>query len=118
MKVYRSAMGKVVDVAALEAKNEHVRAVGNMKVNARGDKIDVHGRVIQPVNERVTENYSNTVGNRSANAYKNPVKKQVTPPKPVIPDEELTEMERELETSLEEDLEIERIKAEADKKNG
>lgn len=112
MKVYRSAMGKVVDMSALETKNEHVRAVGNMKVNARGDKIDVHGRVIQPVNERVTENYSNTVGNKTANAFKNPVKKQATPPaKPAIPAEELTEAELEIENSLEEDLEIERIKA-------
>lgn len=118
MKVYRSAMGKIVDISALEAKNEHVRAVGNMGVNARGDKIDAHGRVIVPVNERVTGNYSQTVGNRSANAQKNPVKKSSTPVSPVVKQEELTEAEMEIENSIEDDLEIERIKAEELKKNG
>jgi hypothetical protein len=106
MKNYRTAMGKTVDMAALAAKNEHTRAVGNMKVNARGDKIDSTGRVIQPVNERVTQNYSHTVGNRSANASRT----QSTPPKPKIV-EELTPQELELEDSLEDDLEVEKIKA-------
>ena len=35
MATHRSAMGKSVDMATLAAKNENVRAVGNMKVNAR-----------------------------------------------------------------------------------
>ena len=49
MANYKTAMGKVVDMAALTAKNEKTRAVGNMKVNARGDAVDdknvpVHSR--------------------------------------------------------------------------
>ncbi len=43
MSKYRTAMGKTVDMAALTAKNEKVRAVGNMSVNARGDTIDARG---------------------------------------------------------------------------
>lgn len=110
MKNYRSAMGKIVDMAALFAKNENTRAVGNMKVNARGDKIDVHGKVIQPVNERVTKNYSNTVGNKSAQVAR-PNTQSVQKMKPKIT-EELTAAERELEDSYEDDLEVEKIKQE------
>ena len=55
MKNYRSAMGKSVDMGALVAKNEHVRAVGNMSVNARGDTIDSNGRIIKPVTAKVNQ---------------------------------------------------------------
>jgi len=106
MKMYRTAMGKSVDMAALAAKNENTRAVGNMGVNARGDKIDGMGRVIQPVTERVTNNYSKTVGNKTAQAGRQPTRPT---PKPIIV-EELTQAERELEDSFEDDLEVEKIK--------
>jgi hypothetical protein len=112
MKNYRSAMGKNVDMGALLAKNENTRAVGNMKVNARGDTIDSQGRVIKPVTAKVNQSYANTVGNKSANA----VRGRPAPAKPVTPKpeikEELTPMEIELEESFEDDLEIEKIKAE------
>ena len=39
-KIYKSAMGKTVDLGALLLQNEQVRAVGNMGVNAAGDRID------------------------------------------------------------------------------
>ena len=115
MAVYRSAQGKQVDMAALAARNERVRAVGNMSVNARGDTIDSHGRVIKPVTEKVSNGYAQTVGNRSANATKQPqrplVPDRVKPVQPV-PVEELilTPEEIELEESVD-DIEIEKIKA-------
>ena len=59
----RSAMGKAVDMSAIVTRNEKVRAVGNMNVNARGDIIDSHGRVVQDNTKRVKENYSNSVDN-------------------------------------------------------
>jgi hypothetical protein len=112
MKNYRSAMGKNVDMGALLAKNENTRAVGNMKVNARGDTIDSQGRVTRAVTAKVNQSYANTVGNKSANA----VRGKPAPAKPVTPKpeikEELTPMELELEESFEDDLEIEKIKAE------
>lgn len=125
MAVYRSAMGKVVDMAALAAKNQRTRAVGNMKVNARGDTIDSFGRVIQPVTEKVTNSYSKTVGNRSAHATRPHVQKPATkaPPQAPVPPmsqpvkEELTDYERELNEDLEqEDEMIEAIKAKEAKK--
>jgi len=36
MSSHRTAQGKLIDMASLIADNEHVRAVGNLKVNARG----------------------------------------------------------------------------------
>jgi hypothetical protein len=110
MANYRTALGKTVDMAALAAKNEKTRAVGNMKVNARGDTIDANGKVITPVTAKVNQAYANTVGNRSAQPvrrspnqqYRAPVKKQL---------EELTEFEQEIEGNLAEELEIEAIKA-------
>lgn len=52
-KVYKTAMGKVVDMGALMLQNENVRAVGNMGVNARGDRIDSQNRVIDKKNRQV-----------------------------------------------------------------
>ena len=52
-KVYKSAMGRVVDMGALMLENENTRAVGNMKVNARGDKIDVANKVTETKNKQV-----------------------------------------------------------------
>jgi len=45
-KQYRTAMGKVVDMGALMLQNENTRAVGNMNVNARGDKVNSTNKVI------------------------------------------------------------------------
>lgn len=52
-KVYRSAMGKIVDMGALLLQNESVRAVGNMGVNARGDIIDSQNRVIDNKSQQI-----------------------------------------------------------------
>lgn len=107
MVMQRTAMGKMIDMDALASKNEHVRAVGNMNVNARGDTIDGHGRVLKPITEKVNDRYSKTVGNRSAQVVKQ--QPQDKPVKPIIT-EDLTEAERELEDSFEDDIEIENIK--------
>ena len=110
MKNYKSAMGKTIDMAALASRNENTRAVGNMRVNARGDTIDANGRIIKPVTDKVNEAYSKTVGNKSAQVTKRPVT-----PKPQVK-EELTPTEIELEESFEDDIEVEKIKAEEVKK--
>ena len=109
---YKTAMGKVVDMGVLAAKNEKSRAVGNMKVNARGDTIDSTGKVIKPITNKVNENYSKTVGNRSANIVRRPPEPiERNKVKPDIVKEELTALEKELEAEFEDDLEVEQIKA-------
>jgi hypothetical protein len=113
MATYRTAMGKSVDMNALRSKNEKTRAVGNVKnLNARGDTIDAHGRVIKPVTSKVTDGYNKTVGNRSAQVTRRPPQpsQKIQPDKPKIDLTELTAEEREFEESLEDDLEIEKIK--------
>jgi hypothetical protein len=67
MVTHRSALGRNIDMGQIAAKNEHVRAVGNMPVNARGDTIDSHGKVIVPVTKKVGDAYQRTVANRAAN---------------------------------------------------
>ena len=120
MKNYKSAMGKTIDMEALASKNEHTRAVGNMRVNARGDSIDANGRVIKPVTDKVNEVYSKTVGNKSAQVKRPVTPKPTTAPKKaeaIKPKaEELTEAELELEESFEDDIEVEKIKAKETKK--
>jgi hypothetical protein len=115
MAIYKTAMGKVVDMAALAAKNEKTRAVGNMKVNARGDTIDAQGRIIKSATVKANDSYNRTVGNRSAQPVRTNTKPSA-PPKPKIDFSELTEIEREIEENLEEELEIEKIKAQELKK--
>lgn len=56
-KVYKSAMGKTVDLGALLLQNEQVRAVGNMGVNAAGDLINSNNRVIDQKNRQVQRQY-------------------------------------------------------------
>ena len=56
-KVYKSAQGKSVDMGRLQLQNEGVRAVGNMKVNARGDMVDDMNRVISTKAEQVNKQY-------------------------------------------------------------
>jgi hypothetical protein len=67
-KVYKSAMGKPVDLGALLLQNENVRAVGNMSVNTRGDIVDSHNRVIENKNRQAQRHYrrqSTNVSNSS-----------------------------------------------------
>lgn len=56
-KVYKSAMGKTVDLGALLLQNEQVRAVGNMGVNAAGDLIDSTNQIIDQRNKQVQKQY-------------------------------------------------------------
>ena len=62
-KVYRTAMGKDIDLGALLLQNESVRAVGNMNVNARGDILGANNQVIDPKNRQVQRQYQRTVTN-------------------------------------------------------
>ena len=46
-KVYRTARGESVDMTVLLSKNEREPALGNMRVNARGDEIDPDGNIVK-----------------------------------------------------------------------
>lgn len=56
-KTYRTAQGVSVDIDQLRLLNEGVIAVGNMKVNARGDEVNNDGSVAQNRNDIMRNNY-------------------------------------------------------------
>jgi hypothetical protein len=62
-QIYKTAQGQTVDMGALRLQNEQVRAVGNMKVNARGDLLDVSGNVISSRTEQVNSEYNKQIKN-------------------------------------------------------
>jgi hypothetical protein len=64
-KVYRTAQGKIVDLGALLLQNENTRAVGNMRVNARGDVLDSNNRSVASRNQQVNRQYNRQVTNVS-----------------------------------------------------
>jgi hypothetical protein len=59
--VYKTAQGKLVDMGKLILQNEHVRAVGNMNVNARGDLLDDKNQVIAKRQQQLQRNYDRQV---------------------------------------------------------
>lgn len=56
-KVYRTAMGKQVDMDSLRLMNEETIALGNMKVNARGDELGAGGKIVKSRNQIMDEYY-------------------------------------------------------------
>lgn len=60
-KVYRSAQGKMVDLGTLQLQNENTRAVGNMGVNARGDRVNSENKTIDTRNQQVKRQYDKQV---------------------------------------------------------
>jgi hypothetical protein len=56
-RIYKTALGKAVDIDQLRLTNEDVIAVGNMKVNARGDELGPGGEVLRSRNEVMNEYY-------------------------------------------------------------
>lgn len=67
-KVYRTAQGKLVDLGRLQLQNENTRAVGNMGVNARGDKIDSMNRPIDKKTAQVQRQYNRQTASDTAAA--------------------------------------------------
>ena len=86
-RTYRSSQGKSIDLGALLLQNENVRAVGNMGVNARGDRIDNKGTVVDSKVQQSKRQYNKQIGPQDSipQASRAPVA-DVIPPAPVAPD--------------------------------
>lgn len=54
-QVYRSMQGKEVDMHKLVMQNEMTVAVGNVRVNARGDELGPGGKIIRKREEVLKE---------------------------------------------------------------
>ncbi len=57
-KVYRTARGENVDMTVLLSKNEREPALGNVRVNARGDEIDSSGTIVR-TRSQIMQDYYN-----------------------------------------------------------
>lgn len=57
MPKYRTMMGKEIDMDKLIAQNELMPAIGNMKVNARGDELGPGGKIIRKREEVMAQYY-------------------------------------------------------------
>lgn len=57
-KVYTSVRGKEVDMEKLSLRNETEIAVGNAKMNARGDEIGAGGKIVR-TREQLLQDYYN-----------------------------------------------------------
>jgi hypothetical protein len=56
--VYKSMQGREVDLDKLRNKNETTLAVGNARVNARGDEIGAGGKIIKKREDIMAEYYT------------------------------------------------------------
>jgi hypothetical protein len=53
----RTFQGREIDMEKLTKANELMPAIGNMRVNARGDKLGTGGKIIQSRDEVIAEYY-------------------------------------------------------------
>tara|TARA_E500000178_G_scaffold65922_1_gene63166 strand:- start:2408 stop:2797 length:390 start_codon:yes stop_codon:yes gene_type:complete len=60
-KIYKSMQGKQVDMDLLRQRNELTPAVGNAKVNARGDELGPGGKIIKKREEVLRDFYEDNV---------------------------------------------------------
>jgi len=67
---YKTMQGRVIDMDRLRSQNELMPAVGNMKVNARGDEIGPGGKIIRTREQIMAEYYE-----ANPNATPDPISK-------------------------------------------
>jgi len=76
-RMYRTMQGRMVDIEKLRGANEQTPAIGNMRVNARGDILGPGGKIVK-AKEKVMKEYYQTPKGR---AQDNP-RIKTPPPKP------------------------------------
>lgn len=58
-RVYTSMQGREIDMEKLSLRNEKMPAVGNLKVNARGDELGPGGKIVRTREEILRDYYAN-----------------------------------------------------------
>ncbi len=61
-RIYKTATGRSLDMDKFRLQNEKEQAIGNMKVNARGDEVDNSNKIVRNRNEIMREHYKNKTG--------------------------------------------------------
>ena len=67
MSKHITSKGKVIDMESVIAQQGDTVAIGNMRVNAKGDLLGPGGKVIQTADERAREFYKNSETNVDQN---------------------------------------------------
>ena len=80
-RMYRTMQGRMVDIEKLRSANEHVRAVGNMNVNTRGDVLGPRGQIATPKAEVMQKYYEQPKGK----VDDTPSRAKPTPPRRIAP---------------------------------
>jgi hypothetical protein len=74
----KTAKGRIIDMGALTAKNEKVKAVGNVLMNARGDRLNPDGSIRLTVEQMARIDQDRKTP---------PVRTAISDPKPVMPEQ-------------------------------
>lgn len=61
-RTYTSVRGKEIDMEKLSLRNEKTPAVGNMRVNARGDELGEGGKIVRTREQILADYYSQNPG--------------------------------------------------------
>ena len=80
-KQYKSMQGKMVDMDLLRQRNELTPAVGNARVNARGDELGPGGKIIRKREDVMADYYRD---NPNVVADEQPVAKKAEPVEAVV----------------------------------
>jgi len=56
-RTYRTMQGKEIDMEKLSLKNETTIAVGNVRMNARGDELGPGGKIVKTREQILAEYY-------------------------------------------------------------
>lgn len=62
--VHKTMQGKTIDIDQLRQKNEMTLAVGNVRMNARGDELGPNGKIIRKREDIVNEYYTGRPDNQ------------------------------------------------------
>ena len=88
MRSVKTAKGRMIDMSALAAKNESAKAVGNVLMNARGDRLNPDGTVRWSAEE---------IARADAAQRTPPVQTPISDPKPIVQE---PQPEPEIETEI------------------
>ena len=61
-RIYRTMQGREIDMDQLVTRNETMPAVGNVRVNARGDELGPDGKIVKTRESILAEYYDNNPG--------------------------------------------------------
>lgn len=70
---HKTAGGKIIDMNQFRLQNETEIAVGNARVNARGDRLGAGGQIVQTRDEIIKEFYQGQTGQKNTGLRNNPV---------------------------------------------